>query len=72
MANPKELHDLHSDLPVDPERIRVAEDMLSSYCKEIKEKQNLTIGHVSKLVPPPQEKEKYVLHRRTRKQNIKT
>lgn len=38
--------------------------MLSPYCKQILEKYNVSIGQVSKLVPTPANKEKYVLHYR--------
>ena len=30
---PEELHDLHNDYPLAPEKVRVTEDMLSEYCK---------------------------------------
>ena len=29
---PKELHDLHNDYPLGPEKVKVTKDMLSSYC----------------------------------------
>ena len=32
---PKELHDLHNDYPVAPEKIKVSNEMLSNYCKRI-------------------------------------
>ena len=35
---PKELHDLHNDYPVAPEKIKVSNEMLSNYCKRIAEK----------------------------------
>ena len=31
---PKELHDLHNDYPLAPEKVKVTEDMLSNYCKK--------------------------------------
>ena len=40
----KELHDLHNDYPLCPEKIKVSYDMLSGYCKI------LLIGMVLKLV----------------------
>ena len=61
---PKELHHLHNDYPLAPERIAVKEDMLSDYCKRIKEKFNISIGQVDKLIPTLKNKEKYVLHYR--------
>ena len=35
---PEELHDLHNDYPLEPEKVRVSNDMLSEYCKNISEK----------------------------------
>ena len=33
---PKELHDLHNDYPLAPEKLIVEDDLLSPYCKELK------------------------------------
>ena len=48
---PQELHDLHNDYPVCPEKVKVSNDMLSGYCKKIAEKYKILIGLVSKLIP---------------------
>ena len=61
---PRELHDLHNDYPLRPEKVKVTENMLSNYCKKIKEKYNISIGQVHKLIPTLNNKEKYVLHYR--------
>ena len=61
---PEELHDLHNDYPLGPEKVRVSHDMLSEYCKNISEKYNISTGLVSKLIPTLGKKEKYVLHYR--------
>ena len=61
---PRELHDLHNDYPLGPEKVKVTENMLSNYCKKIKEKYNISIGQVHKLIPTLKNKEKYVLHYR--------
>ena len=37
---PRELHDLHNDYPVAPEKAKVSKNMLSGYCKKIAEKYN--------------------------------
>ena len=47
---PKELHDLHNDYPLGPEKVKVTDNMLS--------------GLVHKLIPTLSNKEKYVLHYR--------
>ena len=59
---PQELHDLHNDYPVAPEKLNVSNNMLSGYCKKIAEKYNISIGLVRKLVPTLKDKREYVLH----------
>ena len=61
---PEELHDLHNDYPLAAEKIKVTEDMLSPYCREIAEKFGVKVGLVEKLVPTLSNKERYVLHYR--------
>ena len=61
---PKELHDIHNDYPVAPEKVRVLNNMLSGYCKKIAQKYNISIGLVSKLIPTLRDKKEYVLHYR--------
>ena len=61
---PQELHDLHNDYPLAAEKIKVTEDMLSPYCREIAEKFKVKVGLVKKLVPTLSNKERYVLHYR--------
>ena len=62
LAYPQELHDLHSDYPVCPEKVKVSNDMLSGYCKEIANKFNISIGLVSKLIRTLRDKKEYALH----------
>ena len=62
---PKELHDLHNDYPVAPEKIKVSNEMLSNYCKIIAEKYKISIGLVEKLIPTLCDKQKYVVHYRS-------
>ena len=43
-------------------KIRVTDEMLSDYCKRIKNKFKISSGNVNKLIPTLNDKEKYVLH----------
>ena len=61
---PKELHDLHNDYPLGPEKVKVTKDMLSDYCKNVSDKYNISVGLVQKLIPTLSNKNKYVLHYR--------
>ena len=61
---PQELHDLHNDYPLGPEKIKVAKDMLSDYCKKIADKFNISSGLVHKLIPTLNDKKIYILHYR--------
>ena len=60
----KNLHELHNDYPVAPEKVKVSKNMLSAYCKKIAKKYNISIGLVSKLIPTLRDKKVYVLHYR--------
>ena len=60
----KDLHELHNDYPVAPEKCKVSKNMPSGYCKKIAEKYNISIGLVSKLIPTLRDKKEYVLHYR--------
>ena len=59
-----ELHELHNDYPLDPEKLAVSNDMLSTYCKKIADKYDIKVGDVKKLIPNLGNKTKYVLHYR--------
>ena len=61
---PKELHDLHNDYPIAPEKVKVSNDMLSAYCEKIAKKYNISTGLVRKLIPTLRDEKEYVLHHR--------
>ena len=58
---PQELHDLYDDYPLAPEKMKVTKEMLSPYCESIREKFNVSIGQVHKLIPTLNKKEKHLL-----------
>ena len=61
---PDELHELHNDYPLAPEKLAVSNDILSKYCKRIDDKYKIKVGDVKKLIPNLGNKTKYVLHYR--------
>ena len=61
---PSELHKLHNDYPLAPERLEISPNMLSKYCCNIADKYEMKIGGVNKLVPNLGNKSKYVVHYR--------
>ena len=58
------LHDLHNDYPLAPEKLEISQDMLSKYCTDIADKYGIKIGGVNKLVPIFNNKKAYVVHYR--------
>ena len=58
----KELHQLHNDYPLAPDKIEIKEEMLSNYQLQIADFYDIPIGNVKKLVPNFFVKEKYVLN----------
>ena len=61
---PDELHELHNDYPLAPEKLAVSSDMLSNYCKKIADKYEIKVGDVKKLIPNVGNKTNYVVHYR--------
>ena len=61
---PEKVHDIHNDYPLAAEKIKVTKAMLSDYCKQIRNKYNISIGQVLQLIPTLSNKDKYVLHYR--------
>ena len=48
---PSELHELHNDYLLAPEKLKVGKDMLSDYCLSIAEKYDVKVGDIAKLIP---------------------
>ena len=46
---PDELHELHNDYPLAPEKLAVSSDMLSKYCKGIANRYKIKVGDVKKI-----------------------
>ena len=61
---PSELHELHNDYLLAPEKLEISQNMLSKYCSNIATKYGIKIGGVNKLVPNLGSKSKYVTHYR--------
>ena len=64
----QELHDIHNDYPLAPEKIKIPKEWLSDYCLEIANAHNITTGTVKKLVPNLMNKNNYVIHYRNLQQ----
>ena len=60
---PYELHELHNDYLLAPEKLAIS-NMLLAYCEKIADKYDLKVGDVKKLIPNLSNKTKYVLHYR--------
>ena len=61
---PDDLHELHNDYPLAPEKRAVSKDMLSAYCKKIADKYDIKVGDLKKLIPNLGNKTKHVVHYR--------
>ena len=64
LAYPIELHELHNDYPLAPEKFEISQNMLSNYCSNSANEYGIKIGGVNKLVPNLGNKSKYVVHYR--------
>ena len=60
----EELHELHNDFPLAPEKIVVSSDMFSKYCKKIADEYEIKVGEVKKLISNLGNKTNYVVHYR--------
>ena len=61
---PDDLHELHNDYPLAPEKLAVSSDMLSNYCKRIADKYEIKVGDVKNIIPNLGSKTNYVVHYR--------
>ena len=61
----EKLHDIHTDLPIAPEEIKVTEKMLSPFQLEIKKEYDIKVGVTNKLIPNLYPKNNYVVHYRS-------
>ena len=59
-----ELHELHNDYSLAPEKLEISQNILSKYCSNIANKYEIKIGGVNKLVSNLDNKSKYVVHYR--------
>ena len=59
---PDELHVLHNDYPLAPEKLGIPYDMLSDYSTKIANEYGIKVGDVKKLIPNLGGKTNYVLH----------
>ena len=57
-----ELHELHNDNPLAPEKLPVSSDMVLKYCNKIADKYEMKFGDVKKLMPNLGNKTNYVVH----------
>ena len=64
---PPELHDHHNEYTLAPEKMKVTENMLSPYAKQLLEELEMKGTSTEKLIPNLHPKEKYVVHYRNLK-----
>ena len=60
----KELHKLHNDYPLAPEKRSITYDMLLDYCNKIADEYGIKVVDVKKLTPHLGDKTNYVLYYR--------
>ena len=58
----EELHELHNDYPLAPEKLEISHNMLSNYCSSIANNYDIKIRGVNKLDQNLGNKSKHVLH----------
>ena len=66
----KDVHYIHNDYPLVPEKINIEKEWLSNYCLKIVNEHNINVGSVKKLVPNLMNKNNYVIHQRILQQYL--
>ena len=61
---PDELHELHNDYPLAPQKLDVSGDMFANYCKKIADRYKIKVGDVKTLISNLGNKTIYVVHYR--------
>ena len=61
---PENLHDLHKDYPMAPEKIKIKEEMLSPYSAKNAKKFDIKTGNINKLAPNLMSKKNYIINYR--------
>ena len=59
---PDELHVLHNDYSLAPEKLAIPYDMLSDYCKKIVDEYEIKVGDIKRLIPNLGNKANHVLY----------
>ena len=59
---PEELHDVHNEYSMAPEKIKTEDEMLSPYFFEIKNEYDIKTGGINKLAPNLIPKKNYGVH----------
>ena len=59
---PDELHGIHNDYPLAPEKRAVSSNMLSNYCQKIADKYQIKVSDVRRLIPNLGDKTNYVVY----------
>ena len=71
LGYPSELHKLHNDYPLAPEKLEISQNMLSKYCCNIANEYGIKIGGVNKAIPNLGNKSKDVVHYRNQSDLLK-
>ena len=67
---PDELHVLHNNYTLAPEKLAIPYDMLPGYCEKTVDEYELKVGDAKKLIPNLNKKTNYVLHYRNLKLHL--